>query len=137
MKFPSRDDDGCRLPLCFGDGFQSVAVHLSLTRVKWRTPYRTTNPRMDSDSSGELSVSGFNPLWNSKEEGRANSRFCFRPYLTAMSANDALDDGEPDPQPLVLLAGMKTLEGGEQLPGMGHVEAGSVVADKKDPAPAS
>src|SRR6185437_1621144 len=51
-----------------------------------------------------------------------------RPYSTAMPAENSVGTGQPDTYAFEFLLRMHTLEGTEELAGMGHIEAGAVVA---------
>ena len=50
-----------------------------------------------------------------------------------MPEHDPLGDGQADAGALEFLAGVQPAEGGEQLGGVGHVEAGAVVPDEEGP----
>ena len=53
----------------------------------------------------------------------------FRPDATLMPENDALHVGEADAGSFIILGRMKPLEHTEQLPGVAHVKAYTIVAD--------
>ena len=70
------------------------------------------------------------PTQREKERGPF-SRFAESPDPTAVAVNDSLDGRETDPRSRKLLHFVKTLKGVEDLADIFHVEARSVIPDKK------
>src|SRR6266516_2675332 len=71
-----------------------------------------------------------------EEEDGALADLRFGPDAPAVAVHDALHGREPDAGAGIFGCGMKALKRAEKLVGIGHVEARSVVADKKGRAPA-
>src|SRR6185437_14665054 len=68
-----------------------------------------------------------------EEKGGAASGRALGPDAAAMTLKDALHDRKANTGALELLARMQSLEHPEQVVGVFHVEAGTVVADEVDP----
>src|SRR5216117_2490007 len=71
-----------------------------------------------------------------EEEDGAPADLRFGPDAPAVPVHDALHGREPDAGSGIFGCGMQPLERAEELVGIRHVEARSVVADEKGPAPA-
>ena len=52
-----------------------------------------------------------------------------------MAADNALDYSQADTRPLIVLLGMQTLEGLEELAGILHIKTGPVILDEIDLLP--
>lgn len=63
-------------------------------------------------------------------KGRAFVRFAFRPDFPAVPKNDPLDYREPDAGTGKLCLTVQTLEDTEQLIGVVHIEAGSIIVHR-------
>src|SRR6267378_7567432 len=70
-----------------------------------------------------------------EEEHRSLADFRFGPDASPMPVHDALNGRQPDAGAGVLACGMQALKRAEELVGIGHLEARSVVADEKCRAP--
>src|SRR5207247_7158039 len=66
-----------------------------------------------------------------EEEDCAPADLRFGPDAPAVAVHDALHGREPDAGAGIFGCGMQALKRAEKLVGIGHVEARSVVADKK------
>src|SRR5919201_778183 len=91
---------------------------------------RSTSSGLSSTSkiSTPFSITG-SPL-QSKEKGRTVARPGIGPHPPAVAVDDALDDGQAHPRPLVLLGAVEALEDAEELVGVLHVEPDAVVPDE-------
>src|SRR5512136_702785 len=61
--------------------------------------------------------------------------FAFSPDFAPMTGDDALDISQADAGAIELVHPVQTLEGGEKLTGVAHVEAGAVIAHEEHPPP--
>src|SRR5712691_1837175 len=123
--------------------------------------HETSNPPCSSErsaSSTSTSESSMNSTWigvlsmgpfhdrpiggllagdrQREEEHGSLADFPLGPDAPPMPVHDALHGREPDAGPGIFGCGMQALERAEKLVGIGHVEARSVVADKKGRASA-
>src|SRR6185436_15302096 len=80
----------------------------------------TAGPSSSSAAQGEV-------------ERRASALGALGPDAAAVAVDDPLHGGQADAGALELGGGVQALEGGEQLLGVDHVEAGPVVADEEHP----
>ena len=75
-------------------------------------------------------------IWDHEKECRPLPDLPFRPYPSTMPVEDALDDGQADAGALKVSSCMESLEGVEELVGVGHVKSSAVVPDVEGPLPA-
>src|SRR5256885_11107201 len=81
-----------------------------------------------SSSSGVSDLPASLRQVQGKIKSRALPHRAFRPDTAPVPTNDAFDGGQADARALEFLVGMKALESPEELAGVSHVEARSVVS---------
>src|SRR5882724_13287645 len=90
--------------------------------------------RMLRSSMGVLLGRGMRAAGEREVEGRALINLAVRPDVAAVATHDALDGCEAYAGSLEFPHRVQSLEHAEQLGGIGHVEADSVVAHEVDRA---
>src|SRR5262249_40280163 len=83
-----------------------------------------------TNSMGFSCMSGFPHRSQREVKGRALLDSGFRPDRTAMAVNDALHGGQSDTRAREILLAVQALKGPEQFRTVGHIEAGTVIADE-------
>jgi hypothetical protein len=71
-------------------------------------------------------------LWERKIKRRALVDLSFRPYSTAMTADDTMDICESDTCAFEILLPVQALKDPKEFIGILHVETNTVIADKDD-----
>src|SRR6202521_5143870 len=121
----------------------SSASAPSRTTAIWLFRLHFLNARAISFSSVGLSSTSSTILlmvflprlgWEREIEGGAFADGALGPDAAAVAVDDPLRGGQPDSCPRELTDRMQTLERGEQLAGMRHVETDAVVAHEERPA---
>src|SRR5665647_528263 len=96
-----------------------------------RRPTRWCAPRWTPASAAGAAATAAHGLGQRKAEGGAFLHLALGPHVAAVAADDALHGGQTDTRAFELAGRVQPLEGAEELVGIGHVEAGAVVAHEE------
>src|SRR5258705_2914061 len=107
----------------------SRAITISFAILAWRSARIVSSSSSALSSTSMINFSGIG--LQGEEQRRALARRGVGPDAPAVPVHDALDRGEADTGAGIIGVGMQSMEGAEELGGIGHVEAGAVVAHEE------
>src|SRR3984893_598528 len=112
----------------------SRATWIEFARLAVLKAFMESFTSLGLSSTSRISARWSVMIWNSRREVecRALINRRFGPDSPAVAMDDALHDREADAGAFEILRAMQPLEHAEQLVGVSHIEASTIVADEDD-----
>src|SRR5258706_910151 len=107
----------------------SRTITISFAIFAWRSARSVSSSSSASSSTSRMNFSAIG--FQGKEKHRTLARLGVGPDTPAVPVHDALDCSKTDAFSGIVRLGVQPLEGAEELRGIGHVEAGAVVAHEE------